>query len=600
MDATRARSNALVRKRLVVEVAEGGLDLLSELVERGHVDILASARLEELHGGDLVDDARRAAHRLLDAVHRHLLLGRRVLDGLEAERVEEDDVLHHADRLVERAHLVVGREAVLREVVVLDDLCNLEHELVRLGERVLADELHNLGQVVLVLQDLLHARAHRDELGVRLDVEGLERAVVLGVGDEPVERREVLALRQLLVKAPEDLHDAERGRAHRVGEVATRRRDGTDDRDRARARRRAHELALARALVEGGEARAEVGGVARVSGHLGEAAGDLTERLGPARRRVGHHGHVVAHVAQVLCERDARVDGRLARSDGHVGRVGDEGGALHDGLLLAVDDHLELREVLEHLRHLVAALAAADVDNRVRVRVLGQRLRDDRLAAAERAGHGARAAEHGGEERVDHALPREQRLGTRQLLGDGARRADGPALLHRVLGHLALELRLEDALQDGVLALGGEPRHLAARDLARHHHDLVQDDVVLRDVAINVARADDVANLHVDRRELPRALLVEGGDVDATRDEDRAERLGDLLERTLDAVEDAAKDARAELERERQARAEDRVADRQAGRLLVHLDGGHVALEANDLTDQALVADAHQLVHGRA
>lgn len=35
--------------------------------------------------------------------------------------------------------------------------------------------------------------------------EGLEHAHVLGVRDEPVERREVLALRQLLVQAPEHL-----------------------------------------------------------------------------------------------------------------------------------------------------------------------------------------------------------------------------------------------------------------------------------------------------------------------------------------------------------------------------------------------------------
>lgn len=35
--------------------------------------------------------------------------------------------------------------------------------------------------------------------------EGLEHAHVLGVRDKPVERREVLALRQLLVQAPEHL-----------------------------------------------------------------------------------------------------------------------------------------------------------------------------------------------------------------------------------------------------------------------------------------------------------------------------------------------------------------------------------------------------------
>mmetsp|Transcript_35117 Transcript_35117/g.87523 ORF Transcript_35117/g.87523 Transcript_35117/m.87523 type:complete len:342 (+) Transcript_35117:341-1366(+) len=341
------------------------MDLLRELVHRGHVDLLAGGGLEELHARDLVDDARRAAHGVLDDVHGHLLLGRGVLDGLDAEGVEEDDVAHHAHRLVEGAHLVVGREAVLRQEVVLDDLGDLEAKLVRLGQRVLADQLHDLGEVVLRLQDLLHARAHRDEFRVELCVEGLECAVVLAVRDEPVERGEVLALRQLLVEAPEDLNDAERGRAHWVGEVATGRRDGADDGNGAGALGRAEELRLARPLVERGEARAQVGGVARVSGHLGEAAGDLTQRLGPAGGGVGHHGDVHAHVAQVLGQRDARVDGGLARRHGHVGGVGHERGALHDRLLFAVDHHHQLREVLEHLRHLVAALAAAHVDDGV-------------------------------------------------------------------------------------------------------------------------------------------------------------------------------------------------------------------------------------------
>jgi len=66
--------------------------------------------------------------------------------------------------------------------------------------------------------------------------------------------------------------------------------------------------------------------------HLGKTARNLAESLGPARGGVGHHGHVEPHVAHVLGQRDAGVDGRLARGDGHVGGVGDEGGALHDGL----------------------------------------------------------------------------------------------------------------------------------------------------------------------------------------------------------------------------------------------------------------------------
>ena len=53
-----------------------------------------------------------------------------------------------------------------------------------------------------------------------------------------------------------------------------------------------------------------------------------------------------------------------------------------------------LGKVLQHLRHLVAALAAAHVDDDVRVGVLGQRLRNHSLTAAKGAGDGRGAALH--------------------------------------------------------------------------------------------------------------------------------------------------------------------------------------------------------------
>ncbi len=85
-------------------------------------------------------------------------------------------------------------------------------------------------------------------------------------------------------------------------------------------------------------------------------------------------------------------DGRLAFA--HVnyplGRETDQGGALHDGLLSPIrGGHGQLREVHEHLCHLIASLAAAHVHDAVTVAVLGQRLGNDRLAAAESTWDGA-------------------------------------------------------------------------------------------------------------------------------------------------------------------------------------------------------------------
>mmetsp|Transcript_22668 Transcript_22668/g.28037 ORF Transcript_22668/g.28037 Transcript_22668/m.28037 type:complete len:203 (-) Transcript_22668:154-762(-) len=200
------------------------------------------------------------------------------------------------------------REAVLSEVIVADDLGNLKNELVRLSKRILADELHDLGQVILRLEKLTHDGAHGRKLREVGLVPRVESARVLGVRDEPVDRGEVLTLRKLLVKAPEDLDDAKRGGADGVGEIATGWGDGTDNGDGAVARGGASHGCLAGALVEGSEARAEVSGVAGVGRHLSETAGDFAEGLGPARGGVGHHGNVEAHVAHVLGEGDASVD----------------------------------------------------------------------------------------------------------------------------------------------------------------------------------------------------------------------------------------------------------------------------------------------------
>ncbi len=67
---------------------------------------------------------------------------------------------------------------------------------------------------------------------------------------------------------------------------------------------------------------------------------------------------------------------------------------------------LEHREIVEHLGHFVAALAAADVDDDVHVGELGDRLLQQRLAGAEAAGKDGTAAARQREQEVDAALAR--------------------------------------------------------------------------------------------------------------------------------------------------------------------------------------------------
>ena len=75
---------------------------------------------------------------------------------------------------------------------------------------------------------------------------------------------------------------------------------------------------------------------------------------------------------------------------------------------------IELGELADHVGHLVATLAAADVDDDVGVAPLGDLLQQHRLAGAEPAGDPDRAAARHGEQQVDDPLAGEQRARRRR------------------------------------------------------------------------------------------------------------------------------------------------------------------------------------------
>eukprot|EP00754_Rhynchopus_humris_P024968 Rhum_TRINITY_DN14924_c11_g1::Rhum_TRINITY_DN14924_c11_g1_i2::g.129085::m.129085 len=568
---------------------------------------------------------QRVVERVQDDAPRQTRASRR--HSLLRLVVEADDAPHHPHRLVQRAEPVVRGVGVLLQEVRLDHLTDVDGDLVLLTQRVLADQLHDLGQVLVLLEERRDGDLHGGEvghgegilrrtlglehlpvlLGTVLLVVRLKRLRVLRVGDGPVQGREMLTLRKLLVESPEDLHNAERGRRHRVGEVTTRRRHGSHHGDGSLPRRLAEALHAARTLVEGRETGTQVRRVSTVGRHLRKTTGDLTKGLGPTRRGVRHHRHIETHVTHVLSDRDTRVDGRLPGRHRHVGRVRDQHRAQHDRVLLAVLRRLQLRELHEHLSHLVSTLTAADVDDGVGVRVLRQRLGDDRLAAPEGSRHGAGSALHGREQRVQHTLARlQRRLGTQLAVGgDGTRLTNGPLLDHGKLPlrSVLVQLHLQNVVLVGVLAGRRNLRDLAAEaDVAgrgREHDGVGRDQVVLTDHAVHVAVADHGAHLHRGG-EGELLLVVQRRHVETLRDEHVSDHARDGLQRTLDTVEDLTEDAGSQLERQGLARTHNLVADRQTGSLLVHLDGGGVLLQTDDLTDQLGGAHLHKLVHGSA
>ena len=315
------------------------------------------------------------------------------------------------------------------------------------------------------------------------------------------------AVGQLRVQGPESARDAHRILRHGLGEVSTRRRNGADEGKRTSAalfalRNRADAIDAAGTLIELGRARGQVGGIALFAGHFLEARGDFAQGLRPARGAIGHHRHAVALVAVVLAERDARIDRRLAGGHGHVRGVDDEDHAIHQGTAgLGVG---QFRELVEHVGHLVAALAAPDINNDIGVAELRNLLLDDGLARPEAAGHAGRPAECDWEKHVEDALPGNEGLVHGQFFLEGAREFHGPLMRH---GQFGAVFERRDGLLDRILAGAGDTLDLTG--YTRRHHDVVIE--VLRfGYAAEIVAADDVLPHGSYRREGPFFVVVEG------------------------------------------------------------------------------------------
>ena len=233
---------------------------------------------------------------------------------------------------------------------------------------------------------------------------------------------------------------------------------------------------------------------------------------------------MVAHVAVIFREGDAGVNRRLTGGDRHVRGVGDEGGAVGHGTAgFRID---QAGEFLEHLGHLVAALAAADIDDDVGVAPFGELVLGHGLAGAETAGNRRRTALCQGKHGVQNPLPRDQRLGGRKTLGDGTGYADGPFLRH---GQLPLrsvdQLHGDQLLADGV---GAVRNHLQDISLhVRRNHHLVGNGPGLRDLGDDGAGEHPVALFHR-HMGFPFFIRVQALHADAAADIVAA-GLGDLV-----------------------------------------------------------------------
>lgn len=498
---------------------------------------------DELHVRDFLNELGTEVR--LNVGHGHGLVALiLVVDGLLAPIIERANNLHHANGFHERAVAIVIRESVLLEELFLNNFGDLERGLLVLTERIFTNELHNFDEIVLLLQDSLNLLLVHHEVLVFTVEEVSEHLIISRVRNVPVDRGEMLSLGELLVETPEDLHNFERGSSDGIGEITTRRRDGTDNRDGTKSVGRTGANNLTGSLVELSELRTKMRGETLIGGHLSETTRDFSEGLSPSRRRVSHHSDVLAHVSEVLGQRDTSVDGGLSGSDRHVGGVGDEAGTLHDRVLLIAALNLgrEGGELFQDLSHLVTTLTATDVDDAIRVGVLGESLRNASLAATEGTGNGASTTESRRVERIEHTLTSQQGLTGLHLLEARSRSSNGPEVRQLDLLNTLGSLHLAECIGDVEVTV---LRHADESALhARLNHDaMLREESVLLDRANNIA-AEHVLALNEASSSLegPLFLLVETGHLDTSGDEHTAGDLRNGLERTLNTIENVVED----------------------------------------------------------
>ena len=225
--------------------------------------------INELHLSQLFNDGDSEG--LLDEGHRNLLLALLTFEkNLLAALIISDNTLHHSNGLWKWAVVVVVRESILLQELILDQLGHLEGCLLVLTEGVLSDQLHNFDKIVLLLQDVLDGNLVSHEVWVSSIIIFLKSSIVVRVGNVPVDGWEMLSLSELLIQAPENLHDGKSGRGNGIGEITTGRGDGTHNGDGSLTVGGTEAGNTSSTLVELSKLGTQVGWETSISGHLSE------------------------------------------------------------------------------------------------------------------------------------------------------------------------------------------------------------------------------------------------------------------------------------------------------------------------------------------
>jgi len=573
-------------------VAEASLDGVIESLEVRVHDISRKSGVLELH---LSKSSVLILHLTLNTLPGELTLSI-LVEEVEGAVVEEADVLEHPSSLVKRASVIPLRESILHEEIFTNHTSNIELKLLGLTKGILTDELDDFLKRLLLTKDVLELGDVLEVIRVSLVVESSETTLVLGEREVPVDSREVLLLSKLLIKTPEDLHNGKSGSGDGISEITTRGRDGTDNGDGTF-------LTVTKAtnatstFIEEGKKGTKISGVTSITGHFTKTTGNFTKSLGPTRSRVSHHSDMHTLITEVLSKGNTSVNRSLTSSHGHVGGVSDKASTVHDGNLLTINLSEKLGELLENLSHFVTTLTATDIDNALRVGVLGESLRNAGLTATEGTGNSASTTKNGREERVEDTLTSEKRIFRGELLSARTR------LTHRpVVGHANVDIttllisHLSDNILEGVGAGRSSPSK-STSDVGRAKNLVITDQRVLVHGTENGTTSDEVTDSEADSLEIPRLLVVKVVTRETTRNEDGVRHLGNDSQRALNTIENGVHDTGTKLDLKRSAGTKNGITDSKTRSILIDLNGGSITDELNDLTDESVGTDTNEFVH---
>ena len=414
------------------------------------------------------------------------------------------------------------------------------------GKGILAYQLNDLIEASLLLQN-----GHRpfpvlqESLAEVLLIPRPQTVDIKRIGIKPVNGREVPPIGKACIQRPEHLNNSHRCLRNRFGKIA------------AWGRYRAHGGQGAAALfitadagngtgtlIELCQTGGEVSRIALFTRHFLQTAAHLTQRFRPAGGGIRNNGNGIAHVTVIFSNGDSGIDRSLTSCHRHIGGIGNEDGTLHQRFPGAGVN--QLREFPQNIGHLVAALAAADVNHKVHVRPLGQGVLHHRFTGAEGARNSRGTALCHREEGIHNTLAGLQRHAGREFAPVRAAHTHRPLLHHRQFhtGTVRL-LQHSDRFSHGIAA--GFYRN----ELSLHlgwNHNLMQNGGGLLHSTNNIT-ADDLITGMGGGGKLPFSFTVQRGNLHTAGQVIAAHLLHNGVQRALNTIVNIFYQSGAQLHR---------------------------------------------------